>query len=202
MGVEGELSSAFPVDSPDYSQGDVDIFSDVFHDDRLPHWVYVDSITEQTLDEFRERGVDLMIREVEMNHTAVTAPDKDESKYRNSWYTRPSPDLVLVDIDNMVVAGYEVKSFYPGERALEKLKGWGDDVAAVAGEHGLEDDIIIRGHDIDKSHINRGYSSPSWHPRGVYGTPEGVQKAEDSGVEDFLDDLYGGKLDLDEAMLI
>ncbi|MFB6292527.1 MAG: hypothetical protein ABEI58_04000 [Candidatus Nanohaloarchaea archaeon] len=202
MGVTGDWEGLLETPPSRHRDDEVDILDDVFHDDRLPHRVYVDSMTEQTLDEFRDRGVDLMIREVEMNHTETTAPGMDDSKYRNPWYSRESPDIVMFDFDNMVVAGYEVKSFFPGELAIKKLRRWGDDVMAVAERYDLDDELSLTGHDVDKSHINGEYRSPDWHPKGVYATPEGKQKAQEPRINAFLDELYGGRIDLEEVMFV
>ncbi len=180
------------------SDAEVDIKRGIFQDERLPHAVYVDSITNQTIDEFEGRGIDLMIREVPMENTHVNAPhasSRDYGEHRNS------PDVVLFDLDNWKVAGYEAKSIPAGENGMDQLRQWGEDIRKVNEFYGMN--WAATGHDIQKKHINEGYKSPAKSPRGVYSSRDSLEKVRQS--EEFgnvLQGLYGHEIVIDDVMLV
>lgn len=180
------------------SDGYVDIKKGVFQDNRLPHTVYVDSIAHQTLDQFEDRGVDLMVREVPMQDTPVNAPELDNDDYGGH---RTSPDIVLFDLDNMTVAGYDAKSFPAGEQGMEDLRQWGKDVRAINDFYDM--DWEATGHDIQRRHINDSYRSPGRSPRGVYATETSLEHVKESDeLRNLFDGLYGDAVDIEDAMLV
>lgn len=180
------------------SRGEVDIYDEVFHDERLPHTVYVDSITQQTLDSFKQKGIDLMVREVPMPGTRETNSELGKNEYGSH---RVSPDLVVFDIDNMRIGGYEAKSVPKGQEGIEELRSWGRDVRAVNEFHGLE--WKAKGQNVQKGHINKSYRSPDRSPRGVYTTRTAFDKVRESdALRKMFDGLYGDEASIEDAMFV
>jgi hypothetical protein len=180
------------------SEGEVDIDGDIFHDNRLPHSVYVDSIAQQTIDSFEESGVDVMVREVPMQTTQANEPAAAPGEYGEH---RTSPDIVLFDLDNAKIAGYDAKSVPAGQQGLDELREWGEDVQQINEYHGL--DWRATGHDIQKRHINDDYNSPDRSPRGVYILEESFDEVRDSNaLRKMFDGLYGEEADLEDAMFV
>lgn len=182
-----------------FSQDELDVDRGVFNDGRTAHEVFVDSITEQTLDEFESSGCDIMIREVEMFHTPITAPERPKEEYNNSWYTRPSPDIVLVDLDEDLFAAYEVKGpIEKREEAWEELIGFKDDFSEV--KHRLGADVELTGHRVLRKHLNDSYKDPSSYPNGFYLGREAREKLEEGPEERaVLNALYGDAFELENA---
>lgn len=181
---------------PGAHQEPVDILEGRFEGERSPHSAYLDSITEQTIDQW-DKGVDLLVREMPQLKTRVKNSEPAERRYRNPLNRDRGIDILMIDTDG-TIAVYERKP--TSKEALQKLEIWRDESLEPVMEE-TEIDYTVTGHDIRKHNINEGYKSPSQYPKGVYASEESLDNVLDSPqVLEFLDKLYGGTVETGEEL--
>lgn len=170
------------------------ILQQTFYDRELRHNRYLDSITEQSLEEFDECGADLVLREIPVYRktdpleTDVLLPVNRKKK----WEEATDLDLGVIDVDNQVIGAYEVKPSYDErEHAREQLEEFADLLKYLNDEYDM--DWTVTGHPVNSEHLNQEYMSPDTYEDGVYGNQSTVRKAfNDEDFQTLVEHLFRG----------
>ncbi|MFB6199270.1 MAG: hypothetical protein ABEJ83_00195 [Candidatus Nanohaloarchaea archaeon] len=182
----------------DVDSARVNICEGRFGDERSGNEVFVDSITESTLDMFFDRNLDIFFRGVPQLKTVELVDEPSENRYRNPRYEEMVVDLIAVgsppESSHGVVAGYEVMK--DSASALEKLNRWEERTEKALEVVGA-DDYGVTGKPVENHAIMEDYSSPDRYPDGVYMSKEdrGEVRNADELLE-FFDILFGGSADV------
>jgi hypothetical protein len=149
-----------------------------FFDREWRHERFLDSITYQSIDEWDERGLDVMFRSTDFFQPREV-PDTD---YRLP-YNRAKPfetvsdvDLGMADLDEKVSAAYEVKpNPEEADAGLEQLEKFADRFRDV-----MPEDYALTGHEVTERHVNTGYLNPPNFEDGLYLSTDALEKLEES----------------------
>jgi hypothetical protein len=149
-----------------------------FYDRELRHNRFLDSITEQSLQEFDRYGLDVVVREVPFHRKSRSwqTDVKLPVNRRKEWEEASDLDLGTIDVDNDVIGVYEVKPAYEERSyARQQLEDFADLVEDLNERYGM--DWSVTGHPVNADHLNNEYLQPDRYDDGVYGDVESLQKA-------------------------
>lgn len=188
-GSVDQLASVNTASTADDTHPD-SIFEQEFYDRDLRHDRYLDSIVEQTLDDFGDSDDVMALTEIDFFRKR-DIPDTDYSLPYNrakEWATVTDIDLAVVDLENHVIGAYEVKpNPQESEKAWEQLEDFRDHVQRLNEEYDM--DWRVTGHVVNEDHLREEYGSPDTYDEGVYhqrGLERGREEEEFCVLEENL----------------
>ncbi len=111
-------------------------------DRRSWHQRMVDALTQWYLEFFEESEYDLMLREVDYNHTPYSSPDKDEIYYRGGM-NKGDIDFALVSFEDgsVFVDAFEAKTHEEDHDKSDQMERLMESHRNIEQEFGLETEV-------------------------------------------------------------